>query len=59
MRIAYADPPYIGQGYRYPEKEEVDHAQLIDRLVKNFDAWALSCSTIWRGDLNAENRHRV
>jgi len=45
MRIAYADPPYMGQGYRYPEKQEVNHLELIERLVNNFDAWALSCST--------------
>ena len=25
MRVAYADPPYIGQAHRYPEKREVDH----------------------------------
>lgn len=45
MRIAYADPPYVGQGHRYPEKEEVDHVALIKRLVDNFDSWALSCSS--------------
>ena len=44
MRIAYADPPYIGQGKRYPEKQEVDHIALISQL-DGYDAWALSCST--------------
>lgn len=44
MRIAYADPPYMGQGFRYPEKQEVDHVDLIHQL-EGFDAWALSCST--------------
>lgn len=44
MRFAYADPPYVGCAHLYPEKEEVDHAELFARLV-TFDAWALSCST--------------
>ena len=43
MRFAYADPPYPGVAHRYPEKQEVDHAALIARLVEEFpDAWALS-----------------
>ena len=46
MRVAYADPPYIGQAHRYPEKQEVDHAELISHLVAEFpDGWALSCHT--------------
>lgn len=46
MRFAYADPPYIGEAHRYPEKTEVDHAELIDRLASGFpDGWALSCHT--------------
>lgn len=44
MRIAYADPPYIGQAYRYPEKQEVDHQKLILEL-EQYDGWALSCSS--------------
>ena len=44
MKVAYADPPYIGQGKRYPEKQEVDHQKLILEL-ETYDAWALSCST--------------
>jgi len=44
MRFAYADPPYLGQGHRYPEKQEVDHVQLIKDLVAGYpDGWALSC----------------
>lgn len=44
MRFAYADPPYIGCADRYPEKREVDHAELVERLVGDFpDGWALSC----------------
>jgi hypothetical protein len=43
MRVAYADPPYIGCAGFYAEKEEVDHAQLVARLVEEFpDGWALS-----------------
>ncbi len=41
MRLAYADPPYLGCANRYPEKQEVDHAELIDRLM-SYDGWALS-----------------
>ena len=45
MRIAYADPPYVGQGSRY-HCPEVDHAALIARLLAEFtDGWALSCSS--------------
>lgn len=44
MRIAYADPPYIGQANRYPERQEVNHQELIDRLC-SYDGWALSCSS--------------
>ena len=46
MRFAYADPPYIGCANLYPEKREVDHAQLIGDLIAGFpDGWALSCHT--------------
>jgi hypothetical protein len=46
MRFAYADPPYIGCSRFYIEKEEVDHAVLIARLLSEFpDGWALSCSS--------------
>lgn len=36
MRIAYADPPYVGQGKRY-HCPEIDHRELIDRLVRDRD----------------------
>lgn len=47
MRLAYADPPYIGQakkhyGDRPDYAGEVDHARLIESLLV-FDGWALSC----------------
>ncbi len=37
MKVAYADPPYLGQGMRYPEKKEVDHVALIQQL-EGYDA---------------------
>ena len=42
MKIAYADPPYIGLANYYPEKEEVNHQVLLQEL-EGYDAWALSC----------------
>lgn len=48
MRVAYADPPYMGQAKKHyshdPRCAEVDHAKLIEDL-ENYDAWALSLST--------------
>lgn len=49
MKIAYADPPYIGQAKKHYGKEatyagEVDHAQLALHL-QTFDGWALSASS--------------
>jgi len=51
MRFAFADPPYIGQASKHygnhPDYAgEVDHAELISRLVRDYpDGWALSCSS--------------
>lgn len=45
MRIAYADPPYIGQAKKHYGCVEIDHANLIRSLDSKFDAWALSCSS--------------
>lgn len=45
MRLAYADPPYPGKADRYREQEEVDHAELIERLSE-YDGWALSTDEI-------------
>jgi hypothetical protein len=46
MRLAYCDPPYLGQGHRYPENVEVNHPLLIQHLVDDYpDGWALSCSS--------------
>ena len=51
MRIAYADPPYIGQARRHYRNDpsgippaEVDHAALIAQLEREYQGWALSCS---------------
>lgn len=48
MKIAYADPPYIGQAKKHyshdPQCAEVDHAELIEKL-NTYDAWALSLSS--------------
>jgi hypothetical protein len=50
MRIAYADPPYIGQAKKHYSGHkdfdgEVNHEALDERLVGEFpDWWALSCS---------------
>jgi hypothetical protein len=41
VRLAYADPPYPGKAHLYPEKTEVDHIELIGRLLE-YDGWALS-----------------
>jgi hypothetical protein len=43
MKFAYADPPYIGCAKKYPEKTEVDHAALIQKLIEEYpDGWSLS-----------------
>jgi hypothetical protein len=50
MKVAYADPPYIGQAKKHYGKHhhyqgEVDHKDLIERLNTEFpDGWALSLS---------------
>lgn len=48
MKIAYADPPYVGCAYLYKDHPdfggEVDHAQLIDRLESEYDGWVLHAS---------------
>jgi hypothetical protein len=44
MKIAYADPPYPGCAYMYPEQTEVDHVKLLEQL-QQFDGWALSTNS--------------
>lgn len=50
MRVAIADPPYIGQSAKHYKNHpdyagEVDHAELVERLCRDYDAWALCCSS--------------
>lgn len=46
MKLAYADPPYIGQAKKHyshdPRCAEVDHKALIETLQLEYDGWALS-----------------
>ena len=48
MRLAYADPPYVGQAKKHyshdPKCAEVDHAALF-RQLSEYDGWALSLSS--------------
>ncbi len=55
VKFAYADPPYLGMGVKmygdlHPEAADWDkietHRLLIDRLSAEFDAWALSLSSV-------------
>ena len=45
MKIAYADPPYIGCAHLYKDHKdyagEVDHAELIDQMHHEYDGWVL------------------
>lgn len=49
MRVAYADPPYVGQAKLYRKQNaaacEVNHRVLIGTLCEQYEAWALSCSS--------------
>jgi hypothetical protein len=51
MRLAYADPPYVGQSDRYDHPDAArwddpaEHVALMVDLDTRFDGWALSCST--------------
>jgi hypothetical protein len=46
MKVAYADPPYPGQSVKHYADHpdfagEVDHAELIERMEHDYDAWVL------------------
>jgi hypothetical protein len=45
VRIAYADPPYIGCAHLYAGQPtyagEVDHYDLLNRLERDYDGWVL------------------
>ena len=51
IRLAYADPPYLGCARLYPEHPEshiwddpANHGRLMADLDRDFDGWALSLS---------------
>lgn len=50
MRIAYADPPYIGCAHLYKEHPdyagEVDHEKLIRQLYAEYDGFILHASAV-------------
>jgi len=46
MKVAYADPPYVGQSAKHYGRHEVNHPLLVAHLCDEFpDGWALSCSS--------------
>jgi hypothetical protein len=46
MHFAYADPPYPGKAFYYPENREVSYGALVKRLLRSYsDGWALSVSS--------------
>jgi hypothetical protein len=56
MRIGYADPPYPGQsaihyGDHPDYAGEVDHFELLDRLVTHYDGWVLHTSSVALADV--------
>jgi hypothetical protein len=49
VRFAIADPPYPGQSSKHYRNHkdfagEVDHRELVERLINDFDGWALHTS---------------
>lgn len=55
MNIAYADPPYPGCAKLYKDHidyaGEVDHAELCNRLEKDFDGYILHTSSVALGKI--------
>jgi hypothetical protein len=46
MHFAYADPPYPGKAFYYPENREVSYGALVRRLCRSYsDGWAISVSS--------------
>jgi hypothetical protein len=52
VRLAYADPPYLGVAYRYAEHPDAArwddpeaHSDLMKQLHHDYDGWALSLSS--------------
>jgi hypothetical protein len=51
MKVAYADPPYPGQSKKHYSDHpdyagEVDHAELIQRMERDYDGWILHTSSV-------------
>lgn len=50
MRVAYADPPYPGCAHLYRDHPdyagEVDHAELVERIDRDYDGWCLHTSSV-------------
>lgn len=51
MRLGYADPPYPGMSARHYKNHpdyagEVDHAELLARLDRDYDGWLLHTSSV-------------
>jgi len=44
VKVAYADPPYVGQAKKHYNEDEVNHELLMLQL-EEYDGWALSCSS--------------
>jgi hypothetical protein len=42
VKFAYADPPYPGMAKKLYNCDEVNHINLIHKLVETYDGWALS-----------------
>jgi hypothetical protein len=60
MTFCYADPPYPGLARRYYDCDEVDHVELVRRLVEEFpDGWALSTGPDALDDVLAIVRRRL
>lgn len=71
MRLAYADPPYLGccglYDHYHPDGRCWDdletHRALVERLERDYDGWALSCSSTSLFDLGTlfdpQNRPRI
>lgn len=66
MKLAYADPPYVGCSKLYPEHPESHvwddpnkHIELMHQLAADYDGWALSASApslrdiLWRAPAGA------
>jgi hypothetical protein len=52
VELAYADPPYLGCGHRYPEHPDAKrwdhveaHHELLRHLDESYDGWAFSLSS--------------